>query len=209
MPEENTIPDLTFDDRGLIPAIVQDRLTGEVLMLAYMNSESLRRTLESGRTWFWSRSRQELWNKGATSGHFQFVSEVRYDCDLDCLLVTVEQRGPACHTGEHTCFHRTLHGGDGKPATFEVLTRLFELVEKRRRLMPPGSYTASLLAEGPEAVRAKVSEEAAELVDAEASGEREEVIQEAADLGYHVCVLLSQAGVNLTEVFEELRQRWR
>lgn len=209
MPDPLDIEQLTYDERGLIPAIVQDNLTGEVLMMAYMNRESLKRTLESGRTWFWSRSRQELWNKGATSGHYQFVKAIRYDCDLDCLLVIAEQRGPACHTGQHTCFHRSLDGEELTPATYEALTRLFDLVEQRKKLMPAGSYTASLFEKGTDSILKKVGEESSELIVAAKGGESEEVTYEAADLLYHFCVLLSQAGVPLNDVFEELLKRWK
>jgi phosphoribosyl-ATP pyrophosphohydrolase/phosphoribosyl-AMP cyclohydrolase len=209
MAEAIAISDLTFDDRGLLPAIVQDWSTGEVLMQAYMNSESLENTIRTGRTWFWSRSRRQLWNKGETSGHFQFVRSIRYDCDLDCLLLLVEQRGPACHTGEHTCFHRSLDGEELKPAAFEVLTRLYELVRQRKQIMPPGSYTTELFRKGPEAVLAKVSEESSELTEAARSGGREEVVREAADLMYHLTVLLAGAGVAIDEVREELLKRWK
>ncbi len=209
MPDQTSIPDLTFDDRGLLPAIVQDWYTGEVLMQAFMNREALDNTLNTGRTWFWSRSRQQLWNKGETSGHFQFVKSIRYDCDLDCLLLLVEQRGPACHTGEHTCFHRALDGGELRPAAFEALSRLFELVKQRQRLMPPGSYTTSLFEAGTDTILKKVGEESSELIVAAKGGDREEVTCEAADLFYHVSVLLAQADVTLTDVLEELLKRWK
>lgn len=209
MTEPVLISGLTFDERGLIPAIVQDHQTGEVLMQAYMNEESLKRTVESGRTWFWSRSRQKLWNKGETSGHFQFVKTLRYDCDLDTLLVLVDQRGPACHTGERTCFHRALDGSELRPAVFEALTKLYALIQERRRLMPPGSYTASLFEKGTDTILKKVGEEASELIVAAKGGERDEVIYEAADLFYHVGVLLAASDVNLNEVCEELLNRWK
>ncbi|MHB0866105.1 MAG: bifunctional phosphoribosyl-AMP cyclohydrolase/phosphoribosyl-ATP diphosphatase HisIE [Thermoleophilia bacterium] len=203
------LTELTFDERGLLPAIIQDHLTGEVLMEAYMNAESLRRTIDTGRTWFFSRSRQKLWNKGETSGHFQFVKEIRYDCDLDALLFLVEQQGPACHTNEHTCFHRSLNGAPLKPANYEALLRLYELIRERRRLMPPGSYTTSLFNKGTDTILKKVGEESAELIVAAKGGEREEVIYEAADLFYHVGVLLAAADVSLSDVQEELLKRWR
>lgn len=209
MSEPLDIGQLTFDEHGLIPAIVQDSLTGEVLMMAYMNHESLRKTIESGRTWFWSRSRQELWNKGSTSGHYQFVKQIRYDCDLDCLLVTAEQHGAACHTGQHTCFHRSLDGEELAPTPFEVLSRLFDLVEQRKKTMPPGSYTTSLFEKGADNILKKVGEESSELIVAAKSGEREEVIYEAADLLYHMCVLLSLSSVSLADVLQELLRRWK
>lgn len=209
MPDQTSIPDLTFDDRGLIPAIVQDWQTGEVLMHAYMNQEAIRRTLDTGRTWFWSRSRQKLWNKGETSGHFQFVKSIRYDCDVDTLLVLAEQRGSACHTGEHTCFYRSLDGETIEPALYEILTRLYALIGERKRLMPPGSYTTRLFEKGLDAILKKVGEESSELIVAAKGGDRDEVVYEAADLFYHVGVLLSEAGVTMADVLEELRGRWK
>lgn len=209
MPEPVSSENLTFDQNGLLPAIVQDWYTGEVLMQAYMNAEAVDRTVESGRSWFWSRSRQKLWNKGETSGHFQFVKDIRYDCDLDCLLLLVEQRGPACHTNEHTCFHRALDGERLRPAVYETLTRLYDLIEERKRLMPAGSYTTGLYEKGTDTILKKVGEEAAELIVAAKGGDREEVIYEAADLFYHVNVLLAGSGVTLAEVYEELLTRWK
>lgn len=209
MPEPISITELTFDAQGLIPAIVQDWLSGEVLMMAFMNDESVRLTVESGRTWFWSRSRQKLWNKGETSGHFQFVKSLRYDCDQDCLLVLVEQRGAACHTNERTCFYRSMDGEPLKPAVYEALVRLYELINERKRLMPPGSYTTSLFEKGTDTILKKVGEESAELIVAAKGGEREEITYEAADLFYHVGVLLAKADLPLTDVLEELLKRWK
>jgi len=207
--EPISISDLSFDERGLIPVIVQDWYTGEVLMQAYMNEESLRRTIETGRTWFWSRSRRQLWHKGETSGHFQFVKSIRYDCDIDTLLILAEQRGYACHTGEHTCFHRSLDGSPLKPAVYETLDRLYKLIEERKRLLPPGSYTTGLFEKGADTILKKVGEESSELIVAAKGGDRDEIIYEAADLFYHVGVLLVEKGVSLTEVLEELRRRWK
>lgn len=209
MSEAIAITDLTYDDKGLIPAIIQEYDTGEVLMMAFMNQDSLGRTIESGRTWFWSRSRQELWNKGATSGHYQEVRRITYDCDLDCLLILVDQEGPACHTNEHTCFHRALDGSELRPAAFEILTRLFETVKQRREQRPGGSYTAGLFASGTDTILEKVDEESSELIVAAKGGDRGEVVHEAADLLYHMVVLLAQAGVGFDEVREELLKRWK
>lgn len=178
-------------------------------MMAYMNEESLRRTVESGRTWFYSRSRRQLWNKGETSGHFQFVKGIRYDCDLDTLVVLAEQHGPACHTDEHSCFHRSLDGRRLEPAVFEALTKLYELIRERRRLMPPGSYTTSLFEKGADTILKKVGEEASELIVAAKNGDREEIVRETADLFYHVEVLLALEDVPLGDVFEELLRRWK
>lgn len=193
----------------MIPAIVQDWQTGEVLMQAWMNEEALKRTLETGRTWFWSRSREKLWNKGGTSGHFQFVKSIRFDCDADTILVIAEQRGNACHTGEHNCFYRSLDDRQITPALYETLSRLYELIEERKRLMPPGSYTTSLFEKGVDAILKKFGEEASELIVAARSGDREEIIYEAADLFYHAGVVLAAAGVSLADVFEELQDRWK
>jgi len=209
VPEEPFIPDLTFDDKGLIPAIIQESSTGEVLMMAYMNRESLIRTVETRRTWFWSRSRQELWNKGATSGNYQEVNEIKYDCDLDCLLITVSQSGPACHTGEHTCFHRTLDSEPFDPETFQIFSRLYDLIRQRKKMMPEGSYTTTLFQGGMDAVVGKVEEESLELVEAARDGESAEIIHEAADLLYHLNVLLVETEVELSDIMEELLKRWK
>ena len=209
MSEPISSGNLVFDKKGLLPAIVQDWHSGEVLMQAYMNREAIDKTVETGRTWFWSRSRQKLWNKGETSGHFQFVKDIRYDCDIDCLLLIVEQRGYACHTNEHTCFHRSWDGNPLKPAVFEALSRLYDLIEERKRLMPAGSYTTGLFEKGTDEILKKVGEESAELLEAAKDGDREEVVYEAADLFYHLEVLLANAGVALTDVYEELLARWK
>lgn len=206
---EQIIPDLKFDENGLVPAVVQDWFSGEVLMVAWMNRESLEKTVETGTTWFWSRSRAQLWNKGETSGHVQKVRSIRYDCDADTLLVLAEQTGFACHTGEYTCFYRTLAGENPPPAAFNTLADLYELIEERRQQMPEGSYTTSLFAKGTDTILKKVGEEASELIVAAKGGKHAEVRYEAADLLYHVAVLLAQAGVPLDEVLEELRSRWK
>lgn len=206
---EQIIPDLKFDENGLVPAVVQDWFSGDVLMVAWMNGDSLAKTIETGTTWFWSRSRQQLWNKGETSGHTQRVKSIRYDCDADTLLVLAEQTGFACHTGERTCFYRTLEGGQPTPAVFNALAELYELIEERRLEMPEGSYTTSLFAKGTDTILKKVGEEASELIVAAKGGEAAEVRYEAADLLYHMTVLLAQAGVPLAEVLEELRGRWK
>lgn len=203
------IPDLKFDDNGLIPAVVQDWFTGQVLMVAWMNRESVQKTVETGTTWFYSRSRKQLWNKGETSGHVQKVRDIRYDCDSDTLLVLAEQTGSACHTGEYTCFYRTLAGEKPSPALFSALADLSELIEERREQLPPGSYTTSLFEKGTDTILKKVGEEASELIVAAKGGNRDEVRYEAADLFYHVAVLLAHSGVPLAEVLEELRSRWK
>ena len=196
--------DVTFDDRGLVPCIVQDRRTGEVLTLAYMNEEALARTRESGETWFWSRSRQELWHKGETSGNVQRVHELRWDCDADAVLALVEPAGPACHTGERTCFHN----GDTEPAPHEALPALERTVAERRGASAEASYTARLLADPP-LIGAKVREEAGEVADAAAGESDQRLREEAADVLYHLTVLLAARGLSLADAFEELNGRRR
>jgi phosphoribosyl-ATP pyrophosphohydrolase/phosphoribosyl-AMP cyclohydrolase len=189
------LDDLEFDERGLIPCIVQDWRSGEVLTLAYMNAESLRRTRETGETHFFSRSRQELWHKGATSGHTQAVKSIRYDCDADALLALVEPAGPACHTGQRTCFHR----GDLVPsAPHEVLPALERTIAARAQDRPEGSYTAALLAD-PARIGEKVQEEAEEVVRAARQESDERVAEEAADVLYHLAVLLSGRGLSFAD----------
>jgi phosphoribosyl-ATP pyrophosphohydrolase/phosphoribosyl-AMP cyclohydrolase len=198
------LDEVAFDDRGLVPCVVQDWRTGEVLTLAYMNEEALARTRETGETWFWSRSRQELWHKGETSGNVQHVRELRYDCDLDAVLALVEPAGPACHTGERTCFHN----GDREPAVHEALPELERTIAARRESAPAGSYTAELLADPPRIGR-KMREEADEVARA-ADGESDRrVAEEAADVLYHLSVLLASRGLSLADAYEELNARRR
>jgi phosphoribosyl-ATP pyrophosphohydrolase/phosphoribosyl-AMP cyclohydrolase len=195
---------IAFDERGLAPCIVQDWRTGEVLTLAYMNREALDRTQSSGETWFWSRSREELWHKGATSGNVQAVRELRYDCDADTLLALVEPSGPACHTGERTCFHN----GELDPAPHEALPVLERTIAERRGADPSGSYTAKLLAD-PAFNGAKVEEEAEEVVRAAREESDERVREEAADVLYHLDVLMAARGLSLADAFEVLNGRRR
>lgn len=198
--------DVRFDERGLIPAIVQDARTREVLTLAYMNEESLRRTLAEGETWFWSRSRSELWHKGATSGHTQRVVEVRPDCDSDALVVLVEPRGPACHTGAVSCF-----GGDeveqSATGIGDVLEELYGVVAARRREMPEGSYTTYLFEKGLNKILKKVGEEAAETIIAAKDEDAGALTAETADLVYHLLVLMVERGLTLESLAEELARR--
>ena len=195
---------IAFDERGLAPVIVQDWRTGEVLTLAYMNREALDRTQASGETWFWSRSRGELWHKGATSGNVQAVRELRYDCDADALLALVEPSGPACHTGERTCFHN----GDLDPAPHEAVPVLERTIAERRDASPEASYTARLLAD-PAHVGEKVEEEAEEVARAAREEPDERVREEAADVLYHLDVLLAARGLSLADAFEVLNGRRR
>lgn len=204
------LPLLKYDQNGLIPAIIQDIKSGTVLMLAYMNRESLEKTLAEGRTCFYSRSRQQLWAKGETSGHIQKVMGIYYDCDSDTLLVQVEQTGAACHEGSFSCFTRTLiEGGQNTPTHWAVLSRLEELVKKRQETLPQDSYTSYLFTKGLDKILKKVGEEATEVVIAAKGGDKGEVIYETADLIYHLLVLLRNEGVELSEILLELERRFK
>ncbi len=203
--------EIKWDGQGLVPAIVQDSHTGQVLMLAYMNEESLRRTLETGGTWFWSRSRGELWRKGATSGNTQRVVEVRYDCDADALLVLVEPAGPACHTGRQSCFYRRLPDGTevgSPPAVGGVLPHLEAVIQDRKANPRPGSYTCQLLDAGLPRILKKVGEEAVEILVAAQSEGDERLVSELADLIYHALVLLAARDLSWSDVEAELAQRF-
>jgi phosphoribosyl-AMP cyclohydrolase / phosphoribosyl-ATP pyrophosphohydrolase len=197
-----------FDERGLIPAIVQDDDTGDVLTLAYMNEESLRRTIDTGETWFWSRSRNELWHKGATSGNTQSVVSITGDCDDDAILVTVRPHGPACHKGENSCFHTLVHNEIKRPPGLgRQLEDLYKVVQHRQRERPEGSYTSYLFAEGLDKILKKVGEEAAETIIAAKNTDHQEFVGEVADLIYHLLVLLVERDTSLTEISSELACR--
>ena len=197
--------EVRFDDSGLVPCVAQDWRTGEVLTLAYMNEEALARTRESGDVWFFSRSRNELWHKGETSGNFLRVKAIRYDCDLDAVLALVDPEGPACHTGARTCFH---NGDADVVAPHEALPTLERTVEARRTASPEGSYTAELLADPPQ-IGAKVQEEAEEVARAAADESDDRVVEEAADVLYHLAVLLASRGLEFSDAFEALNGRRR
>jgi phosphoribosyl-ATP pyrophosphohydrolase/phosphoribosyl-AMP cyclohydrolase len=201
------MPELTFDSDGLIPCIVQDADTGAVLTLAYMNEESLGKTRETGETWFFSRSRNKLWHKGEESGNVQKVRELRYDCDADAILALVEPTGPACHTGETTCFYR---GFEGDPGTqrFEAPGELTTTLNARRAEMPEGSYTTQLLNDPP-FIAEKVLEEAEEVTRAAREETDDRVANEAADVIYHLAVLMTQRGLSLQDAFQVLNERAR
>lgn len=195
--------ELQFDATGLIPVVVQDRASGDVLMVAYANADALARTAETGFAHFWSRSRASLWKKGETSGNTLRVIEIRRDCDGDALLMLAQPAGPACHTGARTCF------GDDTPSAAGILVELAALIADRARSMPEGSYTARLLAKGLDHALKKVGEEATEVLLA-AKGETEErLAEEAADLLFHLLIVLQQRGVAPEQVFDVLRRRRR
>jgi phosphoribosyl-ATP pyrophosphohydrolase/phosphoribosyl-AMP cyclohydrolase len=200
----SNIDKLKFDADGLIPAVVQDGATRRVLTLAYMNRESLEITLREGRTCFWSRSRRELWRKGETSGNVQRVLGVWSDCDGDALLVVVDKSGPACHTGADSCFDGEDAPLSGPP---DIIGELFALLRDRRENPKAGSYTTYLFEKGLDKILKKIGEEATEVIIAAKGGERAEVVYEAADLAYHMLVLMASEGISPDEVRSELRSR--
>ena len=200
------IDKIRYSDQGLVPAIAQDYLDGTVLMLAWMNRESLQKTLETGEAWYWSRSRQSLWHKGATSGHLQKVRDLRYDCDSDALLLTVEQVGDtACHTGARSCFHQVAHTKASPPA--DTLSGVFEVISDRAAHPVEGSYTCKLLDGGDNAILKKLGEEVAEVVMACKDNDPEAIASEVADLFYHTLVALAYHNVRIQEVYEQLQGR--
>ena len=211
---------LKFDSKGLIPAIVQDEENGEVLMMAWMNLEAVQKTVETGLTHFYSRSRQKLWQKGETSGHVQRVRELLYDCDADCLLVKVEQVVAACHTGRRSCFFNYLDGEVKGMPVFDprevypgeksdrIINKLYDVVLDRKNNPREGSYSSSLLSGGVAAMGGNVMEEAGELVEAAGGEGPEAVAREAADLVYHTIILLAGSGVTPQQVREELARRF-
>ena len=197
--------ELKFDEKGLIPAIVADAITGKVLTLAYMNRESLKITMERGLTCFFSRSRNELWLKGETSGNYQHVVSVTADCDRDALLVKVEKDGPACHTGSDSCFTAPVFESDER---FEFTLRgLYALLEDRKATLPEGSYTTYLFQKGIDKILKKVGEESTEVIIAGKANDKAETIYELADLAYHAMVLMVQMGITVDDVHRELASR--
>ncbi|HZS48705.1 MAG TPA: bifunctional phosphoribosyl-AMP cyclohydrolase/phosphoribosyl-ATP diphosphatase HisIE [Blastocatellia bacterium] len=216
----NLIQNLKFDERGLIPAVVQDDKTNEILMLAYMNAESLQQTLQTGETHFWSRSRNELWHKGGTSGNTQRVVDVRIDCDSDALIVRVNPDGPACHTGEQTCFFRDIT--QAVPAAPQqgvslvnvesmeigiLLNNLYTLIAERKEEKPEGSYTTYLFNSGLDKILKKIGEESAETIIAAKNGSAKEMSAEISDLLYHLLVLMVERDVKLKDIQAELSSR--
>ena len=205
MKADINIDELKFDEKGLIPAIVADSLSRKVLTLAYMNRESLEISLEKELTCFWSRSREELWLKGETSGNYQHIVSITADCDMDALLVLVEPDGPACHLGTESCFENGVWHSD----TREEFTAdgLMELLQGRKKDMPEGSYTTYLFQKGLDKILKKVGEESTEVIIAGKAQDKKETIYEIADLAYHVMVLMVEAGISLKDVRKELASR--
>ncbi|CEO89447.1 MAG TPA: bifunctional phosphoribosyl-AMP cyclohydrolase/phosphoribosyl-ATP diphosphatase HisIE [Syntrophaceticus sp.] len=198
-----------FDTAGLVPAVVQDVENNEVLMVAWMNQESLRRTLESGQAWFYSRKRQALWLKGETSGNYQYVREVRLDCDGDTLLLKVDQVGVACHLGTRSCFSRLVGSSAPEKRTERIIADLYSLIKERQKTQPEGSYTVKLFQRGRGRIAQKVGEEAVEVVVAAMQDDHSELVEETADLIYHLLVLLVECGVSPEEIREKLAERRR
>ena len=198
------IAKLKFDDKGLIPAIVVDAETDQVLTLAYMNEESLKISMEKRLTCFWSRSRQELWLKGETSGNFQHIVSITADCDCDALVVKVTKDGPACHLGEESCFHNPVLGEENAPFRLEGL---YDLLMDRKATLPEGSYTTYLFQKGLDKILKKVGEESTEVIIAGKAEDKAETIYEIADLTYHVLVLMAQMGISVEDVKKELASR--
>ncbi|MGL4820706.1 MAG: bifunctional phosphoribosyl-AMP cyclohydrolase/phosphoribosyl-ATP diphosphatase HisIE [Bacilli bacterium] len=197
---------MKWDERGLIAAIVVDAWSGEVLTLAYMNEESYARTLETGETWFYSRSRGELWHKGATSGNTQRVVSITTDCDRDAIVVKVVPSGPACHNGTRTCFTETLHTTE-EPKGLEFLLELEDLLETRKSAPVEGSYTSGMIAAGVDRIGKKIGEEAAEVIIAAKNKDHIEIVWESSDLLFHLMLLLKSEGVSLQEVVTHLANR--
>ena len=199
------LDEIRFDQRGLIPAIVQHAQTRDVLTLAYMNRESLSKTIETGETWFWSRSRNELWHKGETSGNTQRVVNLTLDCDHDAIVVLVDPAGPACHTGAASCFDTaTIESSDKLGPLFD---ELYQLIESRRRERPAGSYTTYLFDAGLDKILKKLGEESAETIIAAKNDDNEPLVSEVSDLIYHLLVLLVARGVKLEAIAAELKRR--
>ena len=199
------IKELKFDEKGLIPAVVADAVTKKVLTLAYMNEESLKITMEKQLTCFWSRSRQELWLKGETSGNYQHVVSITADCDKDALLILVEPDGPACHTGEVSCFHNPLFESDERHEfSYEGL---MDLIKGRKTEKKEGSYTTYLFEKGRDKILKKVGEESTEVIIAGKADDKKETVYEIADLAYHVMVLMIDMGISLEDIFKELASR--
>ncbi len=207
------INSIKFDEKGLVPAIAQEEATGEVLMLAYMNKESLSKTIATGKAYYYSRSRRELWLKGGTSGNLQAVHSIIYDCDCDALLLKIHQSGVACHTGQRSCFYREIEvPGSAEtptPTGAEVITSLYKvLLERKGRKDDAKSYVASLYAKGTEKIADKIAEESNELIEAALEKDDKEVVYELCDLWFHTLVMLGHKDIDIGEVFSELARRF-
>lgn len=202
------ISNLKFDEKGLIPAIVVDDESGKVLMLAYMNAESLKISIDEGKTCFWSRSRKELWRKGETSGNFQEIISIRADCDMDTLLITVKKQGPACHTGAESCFFEELWSSDIKQKESFSIGTLHGIIEDRKINRISGSYTTYLFEKGIDKILKKFGEESTEVIIAAKGDDKKETVYELADLVYHAMVLMTEMGITPEDIRKELALRY-
>lgn len=204
------ITSLKFDEKGLIPAIVQDIVSGKVLTLAYMNEESLKKSLETGETWFYSRSRQSLWHKGETSGNTQRIVDIIADCDGDALLIKVEQKGVACHTGSYSCFFQSLKEGNiSEENKSAILSEVYQVIMERKKTMPENSYVAKKLREGLDRILKKIGEEAGELIIAAKNANPEEIGWEMADLIFHMWLVLAYFDLSPDIIYDKLMERRR
>ncbi|WP_296969253.1 bifunctional phosphoribosyl-AMP cyclohydrolase/phosphoribosyl-ATP diphosphatase HisIE [Tepidanaerobacter sp. EBM-38] len=208
--------DINYDEKGLVPAVVQDAKSKEVLMVAYMNEESLKKTIETGKAWFYSRKRKSLWQKGETSGNVLEVKSIFYDCDKDTLLLKVDAKGPACHTGHNSCFYRSLSDiqdsdtnekDEPQENTLNFLNELVGIIDSRFNEKPEGSYVAKLYNGGRDRILKKVGEEATEVVIASMSQDKDATIYESADLFFHMLIALRYDGITIEEVINELKRR--
>jgi phosphoribosyl-ATP pyrophosphohydrolase/phosphoribosyl-AMP cyclohydrolase len=204
------LDNLKFNQDGLIPVITQNYYTGKILMQAYANKEAIEETLKSGYATYFSRSRNALWKKGETSGNYQKIMDIKVDCDEDSIIYLVVEEGPACHTGEESCFYRNLNlEKDSKPVPFEILHKLYEKIQERKEAMPEGSYVASLFKKGSDKIIQKVGEEAVEAVIALKNKDKDEIVYETSDLLFHLLIALVDAGVKLSDIEEELLKRYK
>ncbi|MCX8029704.1 MAG: bifunctional phosphoribosyl-AMP cyclohydrolase/phosphoribosyl-ATP diphosphatase HisIE [Brevinematales bacterium] len=198
------LEEVKFNEKGLIPAIIQDQTTGSVLMLGYMNKKALEKTIETGKTWFWSRSRNSLWNKGETSGNYHIVESITLDCDNDTLLVKVKPVGPTCHTGNYSCFYKNNEEVKASP---EIINEIYEVIINRKRTMPENSYVAKKMKEGIDRILKKVAEEAGEFIIASKNANEKEIIYEIADLIFHSLLVLGYYEIPIHKIYEELKSR--
>ncbi len=205
---DKVLSKLKYDEKDLLPAIVQDAASGNVLMLAYMNREALSKTIETKKTWFYSRSRGRLWNKGETSGNYQFVKRISYDCDKDTLLIQVDPLGNACHTGEESCFYSVLYQDLQVDEKLEIIPKIFERLRKRKIKPQEGSYTSYLFEKGVDKILKKISEEAGEVIISAKNGIKSEIILELSDLLYHSLVLMVEKEISIDEIQEEMKKRY-
>jgi phosphoribosyl-ATP pyrophosphohydrolase/phosphoribosyl-AMP cyclohydrolase len=204
------LENLKFNQDGLIPVITQNYYTGKILMQAYANKEAIEETLRSGYATYFSRSRNALWKKGETSGNYQKIMDIKVDCDEDSIIYLVVEEGPACHTGEESCFYRNLNlEKDSKPVPFEILHKLYEKIQERKETMPEGSYVASLFKKGSDKIIQKVGEEAVEAVIALKNKNKDEIVYETSDLLFHLLIALVDAGIKLSDIEEELLKRYK